>query len=71
MNTFYIWCICISSWWSGWSSKFCGLLIHQPRDDRVVGSGGFCLSPVIIACLCNIFMQTFSCCFYIMNIQTL
>jgi hypothetical protein len=26
MNTFYIWRICISSWWSGWSSKFFGLL---------------------------------------------
>jgi hypothetical protein len=21
MNTFYIWRNCISSWWSGWSSK--------------------------------------------------
>jgi hypothetical protein len=51
MNTFFIWRICISSWWSGWSSKFCGLLIHQRRGDRAVGSGGFCLSPVIIACL--------------------
>jgi hypothetical protein len=39
MNT-----ICISSWWFGWSSKFCGLLIHQRRGDRAVGSGGFCLS---------------------------
>jgi hypothetical protein len=29
------------SWWSGRSSKFCGLLIHQRRDDRAVGSGGF------------------------------
>jgi hypothetical protein len=36
-----------------------GLLINQCRGDRAVGSGGFCLSPVIIACLCNIFMQTF------------
>jgi hypothetical protein len=33
-----------------------GLPIHQRRDDRVVGSGGVCLTPVIIACLCNIFM---------------
>jgi hypothetical protein len=24
-----------------------GLLIHQRRGDRAVGSGGFCLSPVI------------------------
>jgi hypothetical protein len=30
---------------------FFGLLIHQRRGDRAVGSGGFCLSPVIIACL--------------------
>jgi hypothetical protein len=51
MNTFYIRRICISSWWSGWSSKFFGLLIHQRRGDQAVGSGGFCLSPVIIACL--------------------
>jgi hypothetical protein len=50
MNTFYMWRICISSWWSGWSSKFFGLLIHQRRGDRAVGSGGFWLSPVI-ACL--------------------
>jgi hypothetical protein len=28
-----------------------GLLIHQRRDDRAVGSGGFCLTAVIIACL--------------------
>jgi hypothetical protein len=28
-----------------------GLLIHLPRGDRAVSSGGFCLSPVIIACL--------------------
>jgi hypothetical protein len=28
----------ISSWWS---SKFCGLLIHQRRGDRAVGSGGY------------------------------
>jgi hypothetical protein len=34
MNT-----ICISSWWSGW-----------PANPSAVGSGGFCLSPVI-ACL--------------------
>jgi hypothetical protein len=33
--------VCISSWWSGWSSKFFGLLIHQRRGDRAVGSGGF------------------------------
>jgi hypothetical protein len=51
MNTFYIWRICITSWWSGWSSKFFGLLIQQRRGDRAVGSGGFCLTPVIIACL--------------------
>jgi hypothetical protein len=51
MNTFYIWRICILSWWSGWYSNFFGLLIHQRRGDRAVGSGGFCLSPVIIACL--------------------
>jgi hypothetical protein len=38
--------------------SFFGLLNHQRRGDRAVGSGGFCLSPVI-ACLCNIFMQTF------------
>jgi hypothetical protein len=50
MNTL-VWRICISSWWSGWSSKFFGLLIYQRRGDRVVGSEGFCLSPVIIACL--------------------
>jgi hypothetical protein len=47
MNTFYIWRICISSWWSGWSSKLFGLLIYQRRGDRAVDSGGFCLSPVI------------------------
>jgi hypothetical protein len=40
MNTF-VWRICISSWWSGWSSKFFGLLIHQRRGDRAVGSGSF------------------------------
>jgi hypothetical protein len=51
MNTFFIWRICILSCWSGWSSKFFGLLIHQRRGDRAVGSGGFCLTPVIIACL--------------------
>jgi hypothetical protein len=34
-----------------WSYKFFGLLIHQGRGDRAVGSGGFRLSPVIIACL--------------------
>jgi hypothetical protein len=28
-----------------------GLLIHQRRGVRAVGSGGFCLTPVIIACL--------------------
>jgi hypothetical protein len=39
--------IYISSWWSGWSSKLCGLLIRQRRGDRAVGSGGFCLTPVI------------------------
>jgi hypothetical protein len=31
----------ISSWWSGRSSKFCVLLVHQRRGDRAVGSGGF------------------------------
>jgi hypothetical protein len=31
--------------------QFFGLLIHQRRGNRAVGSGGFCLSPVIIACL--------------------
>jgi hypothetical protein len=41
MNAFIVWRICISSWWSGWSSKFFGLLIHQRRGDRAVGSGGF------------------------------
>jgi hypothetical protein len=51
MNTFYIWHICILSWWSGWPSEFFGLLIHQRNGDRAVGSGGFCLSPVTIACL--------------------
>jgi hypothetical protein len=51
MNTFYIWRICISSWWSGWSSKLFGLLIRQRRGNRAVDSGGFCLSLVIIACL--------------------
>jgi hypothetical protein len=40
--------VCISSWWSGWSSKFCGLLIHQHRGDRAVGSGGF----LSYACYC-------------------
>jgi hypothetical protein len=40
--------ICISSWWSEWSSKFCGLLVHQPRGDRAVGSGGF----LSFACYC-------------------
>jgi hypothetical protein len=34
----------------GRSSNFCGLPIHQRRGDRAVGSGGFCLTPVI-ACL--------------------
>jgi hypothetical protein len=48
MNTFYIWRICISS---GWSSKIFGLLTHQRRSDRAVGSGGFCLTAVIVACL--------------------
>jgi hypothetical protein len=46
---FLVWRICISSLWSGWSSKFCGLLIHQRRGDRAVGSGGFCLT-LVIAC---------------------
>jgi hypothetical protein len=50
MNTFF-WRIFISLWWSERSSKFCGLLIHQRHRDRAVGSRGFCLSPVIIACL--------------------
>jgi hypothetical protein len=36
MNTFYIWRVFISSWWSGWSSKFFGLLIHQRRGGRAV-----------------------------------
>jgi hypothetical protein len=31
----------LSSWRSGWSSKFCGLLIHHRRGDRAVGSGDF------------------------------
>jgi hypothetical protein len=62
MNTIYIWRICISSWWSGWSSKFFGLLIHQRRGDRAVGSGGFCLSPVIIACLTYIHIHSFLYC---------
>jgi hypothetical protein len=35
----------------GGPPSFFGLLIHQRRGDRAVGSGGFCLSPVIIACL--------------------
>jgi hypothetical protein len=35
--------VCISSWWSGRSSKLCGLLVDQRRVDRVVGSGGFFL----------------------------
>jgi hypothetical protein len=69
MNTFYIWRVCISSWWSGWSSKFFGLLIHQRRSDRAVGSGGFCLSPVIIAVLrkqllCAFLSLIFSCGMY-------
>jgi hypothetical protein len=39
----------ISSWWFfGRSSKFCGLLIHQRRGDRAVGSGGF----LSYACYC-------------------
>jgi hypothetical protein len=33
-----------------WSSKFCGLLIHQRRVDRAVGSGGF----LSYACYCFI-----------------
>jgi hypothetical protein len=40
--------ISISRWWSGWSSKFCGLLIHQRSGDRAVGSGGF----LSYACYC-------------------
>jgi hypothetical protein len=28
-----------------------GLLIHQRHGYRAVGSGAFCLTPVIIACL--------------------
>jgi hypothetical protein len=29
MNTSFIWCICISSWWSGWSVLDCwGLLLY-------------------------------------------
>jgi hypothetical protein len=40
--------VCISSWWSGWSSTFCGLLVHQRRGDRAVGSGGF----LPYACYC-------------------
>jgi hypothetical protein len=59
-----MWRISISSWWSGWSSKLFGLLIHQRHGDRAVGSGGFCLSPVIIPCptsalLAEIFLQYF------------
>jgi hypothetical protein len=38
----------ISSRWSGRSSKFCGLLIHQRRGDQAVGSGGF----LSYACYC-------------------
>jgi hypothetical protein len=51
----------ISSWWFfGWSSKFFGLLIHQHRGDRAVGSGGFFVfrllslvsSSWLVCCLC-------------------
>jgi hypothetical protein len=35
----------------GGPPKFFGLLIYQRRGDRAVGSGGFCLTPAIIACL--------------------
>jgi hypothetical protein len=51
MNTFYIWRICVLSWWSGWSSKFFDLLIHQCRGDQAVGSGGFGLLPVLLLVL--------------------
>jgi hypothetical protein len=37
----------------GGPPKFCSLLIHQRRGDRAVGSGGFCLTPVIV---CLFFM---------------
>jgi hypothetical protein len=40
--------ICVSLWWSGWSSKFCGLPVYQRRVDRAVGSGGF----LSYACYC-------------------
>jgi hypothetical protein len=32
----------------GGPTRFFGLVIHQRRGDRAVGSGGFCLSPVIV-----------------------
>jgi hypothetical protein len=43
-----------------WSSKFCGLLVHQRRGDRAVGSGGFlpyaCYCVVSVTFLCKYFM---------------
>jgi hypothetical protein len=61
MNTFYIWRICISSWWSGWSSKFFGLLIHQRRGDRAVGSGGFVFRLLLLLVLCKQLLCALSC----------
>jgi hypothetical protein len=40
--------VCISSWWSGRTSKLCGLLVDQRRVDRAVDSGGF----LSYACYC-------------------
>jgi hypothetical protein len=40
--------VCASSCWSGRSSNLFGLLVHQRRVDRAVGSGGF----LSYACYC-------------------
>jgi hypothetical protein len=47
MNTF-LYCVFVSPHDGlGGPPRFFGLLIRQRRGDRAVGSGGFCLKPVI------------------------
>jgi hypothetical protein len=56
MNTF-IYGVFVSHGGLGGPLSFFGLLIHQRRGDRAVGSEGFCLSPVIIATMTNRFTK--------------
>jgi hypothetical protein len=48
----------------GGPPSFFGLLIHQRHGNRAVGSGGFCLTPVIIPWL-KIVLQITNCIFHL------